>query len=409
VGKNLTEWQFGLASLHPRWNVSGTYMQALPRFVSRNADGTDEKEFLTDYFPNKGDLYTNVFLKGYEWPFNARKSRQSSLIDILVYMETVVRGRQVFLDFLKNPHGLDFSSLSPEAAAYIQNAGADFGTPVERLIHMNRPAYEFYLSKGVDLKTQALPIALCAQHNNGGLATDCWWQTNIEGFFAAGEVCGSHGIYRPGGSALNAGQVGSMRAAQAIAANRMQSPASREEFLQIANPAVQMCMELAQGALQAESNIGELWKNAAQRMSCAGGPVRELQIIRKAVEEAVADLKSLHTVAKIQSVVETKKLFALRDMLIAQVVYLSAMADYAEKGGKSRGSAIYIQPGSHLAELSSFFTFETEQPDDHSLIQEVRYAEGKCIFTRRAPRELPPEDDCFENVWKTYLQNQNIY
>ncbi len=31
AGRNLTEWQYGLASVDPRWNVSGTYMQALPR------------------------------------------------------------------------------------------------------------------------------------------------------------------------------------------------------------------------------------------------------------------------------------------------------------------------------------------------------------------------------------------
>ena len=73
------------------------------------------------------------------------------------------------------------------------------------------------VSKGVDLRTEMLEIALCAQHNNGGLSTDLWWQTNVPGLYAAGEVAGTHGVYRPGGSALNAGQVGSMRAAQHIA------------------------------------------------------------------------------------------------------------------------------------------------------------------------------------------------
>ena len=48
-GKNLTEWQFGMASLKPRWNVSGTYMQVLPRFVSTDQNGQDEKEFLKEY------------------------------------------------------------------------------------------------------------------------------------------------------------------------------------------------------------------------------------------------------------------------------------------------------------------------------------------------------------------------
>ncbi len=52
-GKNLTEWQFGLASLHPRWNVSGTYMQVLPRFVSTDQDGGDEREFLMEYFRSR--------------------------------------------------------------------------------------------------------------------------------------------------------------------------------------------------------------------------------------------------------------------------------------------------------------------------------------------------------------------
>lgn len=48
-GKNLTEWQFGLSSIRPRWNVSGTYMQAVPKFISTKRDGTDAREFLWDY------------------------------------------------------------------------------------------------------------------------------------------------------------------------------------------------------------------------------------------------------------------------------------------------------------------------------------------------------------------------
>ena len=83
---------------------------------------------------------------------------------------------------------------------------------------MNQPAIDFYRDKGVDLYTQLLEIALCAQHNNGGMGIDCWWQTDVKGPFAVGEAAASHGIYRPGGTALNAGQVGSTRAAQYIAA-----------------------------------------------------------------------------------------------------------------------------------------------------------------------------------------------
>ncbi|MBQ9082865.1 MAG: FAD-binding protein, partial [Clostridia bacterium] len=134
--QNLTEWQFGLASVAPRWNVSGTYMQVLPRFVSVDAHGT-EREFLSDYFEDPYEALSAVFLKGYQWPFDSRKVfGGSSVIDLLVYRECVMRHRKVYLDYTKNPFGLgalDFGCLSPEAHDYLARAGACFGTPIERL------------------------------------------------------------------------------------------------------------------------------------------------------------------------------------------------------------------------------------------------------------------------------------
>ena len=61
---------------------------------------------------------------------------------------------------------------------------------------------------GIDITKEPLEIAVCAQHNNGGLAGNHWWESiNVSRLFPVGEVNGSHGVYRPGGSALNAGQV----------------------------------------------------------------------------------------------------------------------------------------------------------------------------------------------------------
>jgi len=224
--QNMTHWQFGLASVAPRWNVSGTYMQALPRFVSVDEDGV-EYEFLSDFFPDPYEALSCVFLKGYQWPFDSSKVLTgSSVIDLLVYRQCVLLGRRVYLDFRANPFGLteiDFDRLAPEARDYLHGAGACFGTPLERLLHMNAPAYDLYHGKGVNLKTEMLEIALCAQHCNGGVAVDLWWQSSVPGLFAAGECAGTHGIARPGGSALNAGQVGSLRAAQYIAAHPLEA------------------------------------------------------------------------------------------------------------------------------------------------------------------------------------------
>ena len=72
VGENLTESQFGLASTKFRWNVSGTYMQAIPRIFSTDAQGGDEREFLADFFPTTSKMATDIFLKFSELSIRAQ-------------------------------------------------------------------------------------------------------------------------------------------------------------------------------------------------------------------------------------------------------------------------------------------------------------------------------------------------
>ena len=69
-GKNLTESQFGLASTKFRWNLSGTYQQVIPRYVSTEQDGSGEREFLDGYFDCPEHMLYAIFLKGYQWPFD---------------------------------------------------------------------------------------------------------------------------------------------------------------------------------------------------------------------------------------------------------------------------------------------------------------------------------------------------
>lgn len=416
MGKNLTEWQFGLASVKPRWNVSGTYMQVLPKFVSTDQEGGDAREFLPDFFEDKGEMLSMVFLKGYQWPFDVRKvSGGSSIIDILVYIETQLKGRRVFLDFRQNlsDRDIDFSSLSAEAREYLEKGGALFGTPIERLLHMNAPAVSFYMDKGVDLKTEPLEIALCAQHNNGGLDIDCWWQTNIEGLFSAGEAAASHGVYRPGGSALNAGQVGSTRAAQYIAARRADAPESSETFMASIKAQLSEALEIASAALSGEGQAPrDLWQLAAERMGRTGGAVRDLDSIKSACTELGEEITSLSAAVRAKDApMDLARVFRLRETLICQYVYLSAMRDYVENGGKSRGSALYTDKNGSLPNqnLPEIFRFTLDDKSRSKLVQTARYTqEGvRCIW--RDVREIPEEDDFFENVWRSYRENGNIY
>lgn len=413
-GSNLTEWQYGLASVRPRWNVSGTYMQVLPRFVSTDKEGNDPREFLFDFFSNKGEMLSKIFLKGYQWPFDVRKvDGGSSIIDILVYIESCLKDRRVFLDFRSNPGGSDinFSELSPEAYDYLSKADACFGTPIDRLLHMNAPAVSFYMDKGVDLKNELLEIALCAQHNNGGLAIDCWWQTNIEGFFAAGEVSGSHGVYRPGGSALNAGQVGSTRAAQYISANRTQKPQDENDFIKECHLEITETIELSTHTASDESNVQELIDAAGARMSKVGAAIRSADGIRKAIDEIKSELEEFNNIVKINKASDLRKMYRLHDTLVCQYVYLSAMVDYVQKGGNSRGSALYTDKYGHLpySSLPEIFRFTLDDGSLGTQVQESDYKDSGCSFNWRDVRPIPQDDDFFENVWRSYRENKNIY
>lgn len=424
-GKNLTEWQFGMASLNPRWNVSGTYMQVLPSFISTDQDGNDEKEFLLDYFNELPDLLSMVFLKGYQWPFDVNKIfGGSSVIDLLVYQETVLKKRRVFLDYRVNPGNLEkdrdlpYASMIPEAKEYLSQAGACFGTPIERLKHMNEPAILFYQDHHVDLFKERLEIAVCAQHNNGGLSTNHLWETNLSGLYAIGEVCASHGVTRPGGTALNAGQVGAVRAAEGIFLKKRThmkeaSPSTEsgiKERLRI------QALDRIRLSEHAEGNcpLSELWINASKRMSAAAGMIRNQVQMETALKETEDDICQFMQKAKSPSVSQLSLFYKLYDMLLSQKMYLFAMLDYAKAGGGSRGSALYTDSTGELPGFPGCQTFgelyrcRLDQKMHVREVQEVTLKEGTPSASRRPVRPLPDVDYFFENQWRIYRERMGM-
>jgi len=414
-GRNLTESQYGIASIKFRWNLSGTYQQVLPRYISTDKDGNDEREFLWDYFDDAGKLLDAVFLKGYQWPFDPRKIENfgSSLIDILVYNETVIKGRRVFLDYTKNPGAkdksqeLDFSLLGEEAYQYLQKSGALFGTPIERLAHMNQPAIDLYKDNGIDLTKEYLEIAVCAQHNNGGLGGNIWWESNLKHFFPIGEVNGTHGVYRPGGSALNSGQVGGLRAAEYIAARYRDDPMDIDSFISLTADQIDNKIEMGKKFMSNKaknSNVMDIRNKIGKRMDWVGAHIRSLEGARQGAKEAREMLLSLGDTTSISSIAELPHAYKNYDLLLTQYVYLSAIADYIEKGGKSRGSyLVYDDKGTLPVDgLPEKFRFSLDNGKLDGLIQEVTYKDGQVSFEWVKVRPIPSEEDWFENIWNDY-------
>lgn len=351
AGVNLHCWQYGLASVGFRWNVSGSYQQAIPRYVSVDQAGT-EREFLAESLPGAAALDL-VFLKGYQWPFDPRKAQGSSRIDLLVKQQTDL-GRRVYLDYRQNPQGYAPQALGAEARDYLARCGALAGeTPLARLRAINAPAIELYRAHGIDLSREMLEVRVCAQHHNGGLGVDCHWQTAVSGLYACGEAAGTFGRYRPGGTALNSTQVGSLRAAQHIARTRRPLPPA------LPDP----------GALTLPGgDAPALLREVQQAMSRSAAFVRDAGGMR-ALARRIAEIEANRTAwDPADPALETR--LRLQDALTVQKQVLAAML------------------------------YDRENP---ALSGVLETRDGACRL--RPARALPPRELWFERVWRAEREN----
>ncbi len=410
--QNMTEWQYGLASVNPKWNVSGTYMQVLPRFVSIDSNG-NEYEFLSEFFEDKYEAMSVVFLKGYQWPFDINKVRNgSSVIDLLVYRENILRGRTVYLDFTKNPFDLEeieFEKLDREVYEYLENANALFGTPIQRLEKMNMPAISLYREKGVDITESYLEIAVCSQHNNGGVSVNKWWETEVSGLFAIGECAGTHGVARPGGSALNAGQVGALRASQYICESKSEN-ICENAFKRSLDASVSKNRSFIENAFNNEANAKSELLHIRKAMSACAGAIRNTENMEKHKCYLQSKLAAFKSEIGISELKDVEWLYRLKDTMIVQQAVLTAMTDYFDRVKVSRGSALYTDTKGELRTgLEEIFRFSLTEEKNEGKIQQLSLVDGNIKTEWRYSRPIPEDDGFFENVWQKYRENKNVY
>ena len=214
---NMEFIQIGLCSVHTNLACSGSIMRCVPRFVNN-----EDREFLPGYLGGlkPGEMADLVFAKGASWPVSAEKP--SRIIDIAVSRE-IARGRDVFLDFSRDPEGFTWDALAPEhRARFREEAGGEVrpgATPLQRLLQINAPVVEWLAQRAIDLRAgEKMLIAPKVQHFQGGIRINHRAETTVHGLFAAGECAGGqHGANRPGGNALLDTQVFGRIAGQAAA------------------------------------------------------------------------------------------------------------------------------------------------------------------------------------------------
>lgn len=412
---NLTETQFGIGTSRDGfpWNLSGSYVQVMPYIYSVDAGG-QEHNFLAGYYRTTRELASNIFRKGYQWPFHAQRLLDygSSLIDLAIYIESS-RGNRVFMDFKRNPQpagdGKAFSmdNLDDDVRNYLANNEAMAGTPIDRLRSMNPLAIELYKSHGVDIAKEPLQFNVNNQHLNGGLEVDIWGRTSIENCYAAGENAGTHGVTRPGGSALNAGQVFGTRCAQHIAAN-ISAKTPRSDY---SEELAGMLEELA-CAKHGKLVMEDVRNEVQARMSEKAGFICR----REEAASGLEDARKLNSAIredglKLDSPKNTARYFQWKQTALLSEAVLTALDHYIKNGGGSRGARLICAPDGTMIpkacglELNDY-RFKAERDREKNEILTLQY-DGKEQAFKMSGRKVRTDIDLsqifFEKNWGAYL------
>ena len=84
--------------------------------------------------------------------------------------------------------------------------------------------------------------------------------------------------------------------------------------------------------------------------------------------------------------------------------------EFAKTVGKTRGSALIYDAEGELREgLDECFRLKLSDGADKELIQELSYKKEGSETSWRKVRPIPDGLDFFENVWRGYRENKNIY
>lgn len=415
---NLSESQFGIGTRRAEfpWNLSGTYVQVMPYVFSRDAAG-NEYNFLAEHYRTTRELVSNVFRKGYQWPFHATRMLDfgSSLVDLAIAIEAR-RGRTVYLDFLRNPQpgadGKAFSldDLDDDVATYLRNNDALQTSPIERLRRMNPLAIELYRMHGHDLTRDPLPFNVNNQHMNGGVAVDLWNESSLSGCFAVGEVAGTHGVTRPGGAALNAGQVGGLRVAEQIASRHMAVPTAAPGTQALQQ--ITRVVTLAGAAVEQRDGlaIGDVRSEIQARMSDHAGFLCAIDGIPQALQDATALRRAVFArgFAQVRPA-QVVDVFRWRHLALASEAVLTAIARHVADGGGSRGARAYLAAdGSAVPHGRSGplvdYRFRVERAEDRAYKLMVRWTGDGFVCERQALRTMEsPSGIFFEKNWGPFL------
>jgi succinate dehydrogenase / fumarate reductase flavoprotein subunit len=278
--------------------------------------------------------------------------------------------------------------------------------PIDRLRQMNPLSIELYLRYKVDIRQAPLEFAVNHQHMNGGIAVDTWGRSNLGGLYAIGEAAGTHGVTRPGGAALNAGQVMGTRVAEHIAAKGVTAPDAPVDA-----PLAEAVTRI-EAVLKADSPLApRAIREAVQaRMSDAAGILCTPAEVAAALQ-AATDLNRMIRQNGISFArgSEIARVLQWQQMALASEAVLAALDHYISNGGGSRGARAICDPAGEAIPMAKTgplheVRFRTERDIDKGEQILVRMDGEDFVVSQRRNRTFDENAKAFfERDWPAWL------
>jgi succinate dehydrogenase / fumarate reductase, flavoprotein subunit len=220
-------------------------------------------------------------------------------------------------------------------------------------------------------------------------------------------VAGTHGVTRPGGAALNSGQVGAIRAAERIAHDAVATAGEPGA------PALAALRAVGTELAASLSAAGPVWievrDEVRARMSDEAGFLCDLHRLPAALAAAGA-LRRRTARDGVRADAPRDAINALRwrQHALASEAILAALARYAAAGGGSRGARAMLGRCGQRVEASredlGDLHILPERPEDrgHKLV--VRLVGDDLVVDTRPLRSIESlEAICFERHWPDFL------
>ena len=412
---NLTESQFGIGTSRDGfpWNLSGTYVQAMPYIFSRDPRG-NERNFLADYYRTTQELASNVFRKGYQWPFHSTRmlSFGSSLVDLAIVKETRA-GRKVFMDFNRNPLAVPgdaeftLDRLDPDVRAYLRERWSADGKAA-RPASQDEPALHRALQAlqirhhARSARIRRLKSAHERRPRRRRLGRD---QPRRLLRRRRGGRNARRDPARRGGAQRRPGLRHALRRARGRPPRRARYERPRARLI---DEAVARTLDV----LKADSalTVKAIRKDVQDRMSDHAGVLCNAADVK----QALAAARELNETIRQQGIAysgapEALKALQWRQTALLSEAVLTALAFYIGRGGGSRGArAICAPDGDRVPEarigVLEDVRFVSERAEDRAEQIHVRFDSERFVCEARPIRRRDREDKpFFERDWPDFL------